>query len=367
MILKMEDIKSATNKILAAIDTTNTQINTDVLELVAGNKLMCMNVTNGDYYVRIKIPMVEDINFKATINASLFLKLISQMTSDNIEFIINETNLVVKGNGTYKFPLIYDGEKLLEKPEITINNPTSKFTIHSDILNSILVYNGKEMGKLKNSIAADNQLYYIDEQGAVTVTTGACVNNFALSTPIKILLNDRIIKLFKLFKNEEVQFTLGCDAVSDTVMQTKVSFETDTVVLVAKINADDSTIANMNIGMVREIANEVFPYSVTVSKVDLQQTLNRLSLFKTLGGDSYIGLEFNENSVKIFDRHNDNAEEIAYQTKVNGCSYKTILDAQDIKLVIDSCVESYLTISFGNNRTVVFTRGTIINIIPEAH
>ena len=57
----------------------------------------------------MKLPVTGDNGFHATVNAALFLKLIPQITTDNIELNIKDNLLIVRGNGTYKLPLIYEG------------------------------------------------------------------------------------------------------------------------------------------------------------------------------------------------------------------------------------------------------------------
>ena len=95
---------------------------------------------------------------------------------------------------------------------------------------SILQFNSKELSKgiISRPI---QKLYYVDEHGALTFTTGACVNSFELQQPVKLLLNDRLVKLFKLFKGEQVDFTLGYDTISEDTIQTKVRFESDDIII----------------------------------------------------------------------------------------------------------------------------------------
>ena len=208
MILRIEEIQNACGKILAAVDSNTLSVLTETLQLKTAEKNLYISVTNREYFAQVKIPMSEDIEFHATVNANLFLKLISQITTDTIEINIVDNSLIIKGNGTYKLPLIFDGDGLLELPEIEIGNPTVNFEIDSNILLSILQYNSKEL--TKGIISKPIQkLYYMDEEGCVTFTTGACVNSFTLAQPVKILLNDRLVKLFKLFKGATVKFPLG--------------------------------------------------------------------------------------------------------------------------------------------------------------
>ena len=142
-IIRSEDLKEVCNKILTAVDSTEVSLVTETLELIAKDDILRLGVTNREYYTEVKFQLEDIQDFHATVNAMLFLKLVSQITTDTIEMYIEENTLVVIGNGTYKVPLIYDGEELLKLPKIVINNVTNTFNIKSEILNSILTYNSK--------------------------------------------------------------------------------------------------------------------------------------------------------------------------------------------------------------------------------
>ena len=134
MILRTDDIKNLCAKISFAIDNADVVALTDILQLKTEGTYLYLSITNKEYYVKAKLDLSENINFHATVSATLFLKLISNITTETIEFNINDNTLIVKGNGIYKFPLIYDGDKILELPIIEINNPTANIEISNSIL-----------------------------------------------------------------------------------------------------------------------------------------------------------------------------------------------------------------------------------------
>ena len=372
MIIRSEDLKNCCQSILAAVDSNEVSVVTETLELVSEGTFLYLNVTNREYYAQVKFDLNEVCQeFHATVNANLFLKLISQITTDTIGLEIKENTLVVTGNGTYKLPLIFDGDNLLELPKININNITSSFDIDSNVLNSILTYNSKEL--TKGTISRPVQkFYYVDEQGAITFTSGACVNSFTLNQPIKILLNNRLVKLFKLFKEGNVKFSLGYDAISDTIIQTKVNFENDTISLTAILSCDDSMLNSVPVNAIRGRADNVYPYSVNMNKDALIQTINRLLLFSSgIGAKEnikpYSKFEFNKDSVTIYDANGENKEVIRYNNSDLGMDgiYTAILDLADLKTTLETCFEQYLTFNFGDSSAVVIARGLVKNIIPE--
>jgi hypothetical protein len=393
MIINTKNFKNCCSKILAATDTSEISTLTETLELKTIGRILYLNVTNREYYVSVKFPLDHDEEFHATVNANMFLKLISQTTTEDIELAIVDNVLNVKANGSYQFPLIYDKDKLLELPEIIINNKTVEMGIDSDVLDSIAQYNSKELNK--GSVARPVQkMYYIDEQGCITFTTGACVNSFSLEKPVKILLSNKIVKLFKLFKgatvhdvikateseeitkkvqenyqNSLIHFTLGYDALSDDIMQTKVSFETNDVALTAIIACDDVLLNSVPASAIRARANNNYPYSVTINKEALLGAIGRLLLFtndKKIR--AYGEFEFNSESVVIRDIKKDNSETIKYDNVTNiydGNSYKLFLDLMDFQVTLESCIEDDINLSFGDGKAVVLTRKNIKNIIPE--
>lgn len=372
MILRIESLQDACKDILAAVDNNELSAITETLELVTKEKFLYINVTNREYFAQVKIDINEEVDFHATVNANLFLKLISQVTTDTVELNIKDNHITVKANGTYKIPLIFNGEELLELPEIKIENVTNEFNIPSSILKSILNYNSKEL--TKGTISKPVQkLYYVDEQGAITFTNGACVNSFTLEQPVKLLFNNRLVKLFKLFKDEAVKFSLGFDAISDDIIQTKVRFESSNIVLTAILSCDNSLLEKVPVNAIRGRANGEYPYSINVHKDHLLQTINRLLLFNSTAGTSkevikpYSTFEFGKDAVTIYDINKENKEVISYNNTLIDCDepYVAILDLIELKVTLESCNEPYLNIHFGDSSALVITRGHIANVVPE--
>lgn len=370
MILKTEDLKDNCNKILSAVDASNLSIVTETLELLTSNNFLYMFVTNKEYFVEIKIPVETNESFHATVNATLFLKFIAQTTTETIELSNSDNCMIVKANGVYKFPLIFNGDKLLELPKIDVDNITTEFDVSGAILNSILTYNSKEIqnGSALKVAKPVQRMYYVDEQGAITFTTGACVNNFTLPKPMSILLNPKTVKLFRLFKDDMVHFSLGHKQVSDDIIHTRIKFESNSVTLSVILMSDDKFVNSVPVKAIRDRAFATYPYSVVVDKNDLIQAVNRLLLFVNLSEPNkpYGIFNFNSNGFFISDYRNENRESIPYKNSLpTDCDYTMLLDLNDLKLTLDGCVEQTVNINFGDEVAIVVTRGNIYNVIPE--
>ena len=370
MIIRTEKLQPACSKLLPAVDSSAIAEITDVLELKASGKILYINVTNREYFAQVKIELDDVVDFHATVSANLFLRLVSQITTETVELNVAETTLKMKANGSYDLPLIFDNDKLMELPAIEINNVTTELTVESDILQSILNYNSKEL--MKDLILQPVQkMYYVDQEGCITFTTGACVNNFQLEQPIKVLLNQRLVKLFKLFNSGKVKVTLGHDAISDTIIQTKIKFENDMVCLTAILSCDDDLVNKVPAAAIRGRANKNYPYNVSFSKAELNETINRLLLFSSTSALNRIKSDskfvFEYNYVSIYDVTSANVERVFYKTGVlpEGEQYIATFDLNDLKHALDSSEDDFVTFGFGDHAALVISSKSVRHVVPE--
>ena len=370
MIIKTSEFKKICTTVLSATDNSEISTLTETLELKAEGNVLALNVTNKEYYVSVTFPLEREELFHAAVNANLFLKLIAAVTSETIELTIDDTCLKVKANGNYKIPLIFENEQLMVLPTIDLTNPTLQMNISSDILESIVNFNSKQL-TVGTAAKPVQKMFYVDEQGCLTFTSGACINNFTLEQPMRILFNQRLVNLFKLFKGTLVNFTLSYEQVSETIIQTKVCFETPSIKLSAITGCDDSLLAQVPVDAIRRRANTVYPYSIVLNVTELSEAINRILIFSAGYGSKenlkpYSSFEFKPGYVSIYDAKRENHENITYQ---NGTTvendYNMTLDLFELKKVLDSCSDQYVTLNFGNSQAAVLVRNAIRNVIPE--
>ena len=377
MIIKTKDFQEAANKILLAADLDKNAAN---LELIAKDNWLFLNVTNREFYVSVKFQLTEPTEFHAVVDASLFLSLISGITDETFKLTVNATNIVLtSGKSNYKLAMIYENDNLMTLPTITIKNKTVEMPISNEILSSILNVNSKELLKLKNAAGTVNELqrlYYIDETGCFTFTTGACLNAFTLEKPVKLLLNDRIVKLFKLFKTD-VQFSLGQDATSSGNIITKVCFETENIYLAAIITCDDLLIDKVRgpSDATKRYINETYSQRLVISVNEFFNAISRLQSFNKNNKSAIdkASSTFMPVSITIADGTNmiikDKFDNQEYVTIANGSysegDYTFGVNLIDLRLVLESCKNEHITFNCGNQRSIIIVRGPISNLIPE--
>ncbi len=377
MILKTKAFQEAANKILLAVGIDRAAGN---LELAAKDNALFLRVTNREYYVAVKFDLEEPQNFRAVIDATLFLNLISGINTETFELTISSSNVIVKaGKSSYKIAMIYENDQLMELPIIKLDpsQVTVSMSIDHEILMSILNVNGKEIQKAqklkKQDVHVLQRYYYLDEAGCFTFTTGACINAFTLEKPIKLLLTDKVVKLFRLF-NSSAWLSYGHVANADGTLQPIVVFQTEEVYIAARLLNDDLQLQQIKApcDAMKNLVNIAYDHNLVLSSSDLAAAVARLLMFHRNSSAkpdlAFVpaSITFNSTELTITDDSGENSEVLNIE---NGSTtlgnYTMGVNLMDLKAVLDSCKNEHITINCGNHKSIVINRGTISNIIPE--
>ena len=374
MILKTKTFQEAANKIIVAVGLDKSAAN---LELAAKDTKLYLRVTNREYYCAVAFDLQEATDFRAVVDANLFLNLISGINTEEFELTIKDTHVAVKaGKSTYKLAMIYENDQLMKLPIIKLDKDqvTVDMSISNDILMSILNVNGKEIQKAKRLDVNELQrYYYIDETGCFTFTTGACVNSFTLEKPIKLLLTDKVVKLFKLF-NTDVWMSYGHSVNSDSSLQPIVVFQTEDVYVASRLLNDETCIQKIKApcDAMKKLVKEPYDHNLVLSASDLSAAISRLLMFyKNSSAKADLSfvpatIEFTETDLTISDVSGDNKEVITVENgSTTPGSYSMGVNLIDLKAVLDSCKNEHITMNCGNKKSIIINRGTISNVIAE--
>lgn len=369
MKLKAEKFKKLCATVITAVESGVAQKNAGVLTLETKGNYLYLNTAGTDYYLSARFLPEEFSDINVSVQASLFLKLIADLDSDEIELLAKDKYLSIKSStGSFKVPYIFINDKPATLVPITINNPVTEMNIDGDILYSILQFNSKELVKTVWQKQELQKLFYVDQLGCITFTNGACINSFNLEKPVRFLLKDKIVKLFKLFKGTGVHFTLGYDDVENRLTQTKVSFETEDIVLTAITMLNESVLlVKAGEEQIRALGNKIFPYTLILDTEAMRRAINRLLLFVKKEDQllSTAIISCNQDELSILGAgENTEVIKVGMGSIIDG-EYKMRVQLYDLKLVFDSAVEPTITMSFGDRRVVALTRGNVKNLIPE--
>lgn len=373
MILKTAKFQEAANKILTAVSIDKAAAN---LELAAKGTELYLRVTNREYYVAVKFELEEVSDFRAVVDANLFLNLVSGINTDEFSLVINDTNVELKtGKSKYKLAMIYENDQLMKLPVIKLDPSEVQIAMSIDyeILMSILNVNGKEIQKAKKLDVNELQrYYYLDETGCFTFTTGACVNRFTLEKPIKLLLTDRVVRLFKLF-NSAAWMSYGNIANKDMTLQPIATFQTEDIYVATRLLGDDTCIQRIKApcDAMKSLVQEAYDHNLVLSASDLSAAIARLLMFhKNSAAKTDLTfvpatINFDATDFVITDASGENSESITIENGSVSSNYSMGINLIDLKSVLDSCKNEHITLNCGNHKSVIINRGNISNVIAE--
>lgn len=379
MILKLDEFKAVVAKIKTAVDNDRTAAN---LELLVKDRCLFLNVTNREYFVSVRFPVETEEAFHATVDANQFLNLVAGMNAGEITLATTDSALVINfGKSSYKLGLIFENDKLLILPRIqlTAEHVNTEMSIEYEVLQSILNVNGREVQKAKHLDVNELQRYYYLDSDAsgnatcFTFTTGACVNSFTLEKPIKLLLTDKVVKLFKLF-NSDVWMTYGHSTNSDNTLQPIVIFQTERVYVASRLLNDETYVNKIKAPCeaMKNLIKEHYDHSLVLSSSELSAAISRLLMFyKNSSAKADLSfvpaiINFTNTELTISDMSGDNHEVITIE---NGSTtpggYSMGVNLIDLKSVLDSCKNEHITMNCGNHKSIIICRANISNVIAE--
>lgn len=363
MILKLKKLQTYCKKIAEAFASKTTYNN--LLQIKAEDNKLFMNVADEETYISVCLNSDIDICFNTTIQAKLFLNLISKLTAEDVELFMKNNVLIVKCNGLYKFPAIETNSGLVSVEPINIDNKTVEFDINSSNLLDIYTYNSKELFKGQQQVRTPLQtLYYLDQDGCITFTTGACVNNFHLEQPINLLLSPYIIKLCKLFdKEEKVHLTLGQDDLKGKIVS-KLNLHSDNISISALLQNDLNLLAQYPYKAIRNKVEASYPYTVDLNVKAVVESLNRIALFMDKTVDS-LKFRFETNELVIETDDTSVSETIPYLNSSISSSYVAYFKFKELTLTLSEIDEQFTSLCFGNQESLLIKRGNISILVPE--
>lgn len=378
--INTEKIKDIANKVAMGVDGDRTSPISELLEFELKNKNLTLKTTNKEYFLKTVIENVtnDEQDFHVTIVADTFLTLITKTTTSEIKLDLTESGLVVQGNGKYTFPIVQDDDKIVTLPEISFNpdNTAIRFNISGNTLKSINDFNSKELSK---EVAVDpiQKYYYLDNDGALTFVEGACINEFKIdSQAFKVLLNERLVQLFKLFADQQVAVTLtqtqnGYDKEGNISYQNKMRFIVPNIELTA-ILPDSDLVAKYPALQIRALANISYPGKVEISKTTLLEALDRLSIFDKKSAGNKVDLKkcgkinFGTDSMEIISMKDNNTETFNYsKDSKSNIEFTSFVSLSDLVKHGNITLTDGIVLHFGTGDALMMQRRNLKQVIPE--
>lgn len=313
--------------------------------------LITTDATNYLYIVEDKV--VGD-NFYAVVDANVFSKLISKMTSETVTLEIKSSlnYLEVKGNGTYKIelPLDENGEYIKYPDPIVgldLSNAAEK------IINRTTIQVVLETIKPALAVTLENPCYtgyYLGKQVVATDTYKIASMDIDLLGARK-LISPEFMDLLSVMNAEKI-----------TVMftDTDIVCSTPDCIVYGKFMEG---IEDYAIDAIMGLVNTEFGSMCAVPKTELLQVLDRIALFVGTYDKNAIYLTFTRMGLQISSKATSGVEMIDYATSENFKDFTCAVDIQMLVNEVKSISNDIIEISYDVDNAIKMTDGNITIIV----
>ena len=237
-------------------------------------------------------------------------------------------------------------------------NRENGYTVTKKDVDKLNQYNKFSVSK---SIAVPYFIGYCIKNGKAytfnSETSTATVSSLEIPNEISALLPPTIVSLLSTIKDEK--FKMYVD-------DNKVSFESTNIRIDGTLMEDldkyptDQLDATIN-------AEQVFTNVVKVNKTELNNVLDRISIFVEGDDEGFIGLSFVNDGILISSKKSSGVEKVAYTEGKLETPITKQIDIRDLKGALGTIVGETITISFGDQIGLRIEENGVYHIISQGN
>lgn len=330
-------------------------------KMIPLTSLMCIELTNGDLVLtttdasntlQVKESKISGDEFYVVVEVETFAKLVAKTTKENITLELDnaDNKLIFTGNGKYELELPIDEEGRLVKYPTLVQFIEEEYTdtVKLSTIKTIL-----STAKSALSTSLDNPCYtgyYIGENLIATDTFKIC------GMGIRVLKSDALISaemmdLLDVMDEEDIRVYREGN---------RIAFETSNCKVTGYMLEGIDEYA---VEPITGLLSTEFDSRCSVSKDELLQTLDRMSLFVSPYDKNEINMTFTNKGIVISNKKSNSSELVEYRTSENfkdfTCQIKIEMLASQVKAHTTDSVD----ISYGLDNCIKITEGNVIQVI----
>ena len=351
--LKTEKLKEMVSRSIKGAGNNKLIPLTSLMAIELKNSKLTLITTDATNYLYIMEDGVAGDDFYVVVDANVFSKLISKMTCENVILEIKSelSYLEVKGNGTYKIelPLDEDGSP------IKYPDPYSGYldVVDAGEINRSTVQVILET--IKPALATTLEVpcytgYYMGDQVVATDTYKIASMDIKLFNEAK-LISPELVDLLSVMSTEKIQVrTVG----------NNIIYKTPDCVVVGKFM---DGVEDFAIDPIMGLVNVDFGSFCSVSKKELLQLLDRLSIFVGPYDKNAIYLTFTKDGLQVSSKATSGVEIIPYVSSENFKDFTCAIDIQMLFNEVKAISNDLIEIHYDDDSAIKLVDGNITIII----
>ena len=289
---------------------------------------------------------VEGDDFYAVVYVDQFSKLIARTTSEYVTLTVKGNILEIVGNGEYTIPVELDVEtgEMLDYPNPIKDFKKDKKIGEMSIATLKTILNAvKPSVDTSNAVTCYSNIYVGDSVMATDVNKMSLLSVNVLSEPK--LLSVTTIDLLEVLSEE--------DTIKVYEQGGKLLFEGDCGMLYAPAMEG---LASYQVDSIKSYVSREYPSKCTLPKLEILQSIDRLSLFVEGSDEGLVNIEFTKDEMKISSIKSTFEESIPYTS----CDAETLVEnsgqiyLEMLRSQIKAQTGDTLEVYFGDKETIKF-------------
>lgn len=319
---------------------------------LSGGKLSLIT-TDGTNFLYVREPHVAGDDFYVVVPADLFSKLIGKLTCETVKLTLEANSLKVIGNGTYLIELPLDEEG---QPVVFPDPIKSTSSNLEDI-------GGYNLSTFK-LILATAKAALADASGDVVCYTGYYVGNKIVTTDTykmcgidipmwdnPTLIAASTMDLMDVFTQEHIDVSGNED---------NILFHSVDCDVYAELMPE---LTDYSIDAVNGLLDEEYDHVCKVSKNDLLQLLDRLSLFVGVYDKNGIYLTFTPNGLQIDSKQANSTEVVDFLESSNFADFTCCIDIEMFRSQVKANTADAIEIHYGKENAIKMCDSNVTQVI----
>lgn len=345
-------LKEAVNKAIKGAGFNNLIPLTSMIGVKLSNGVLKLLTTDMTNNLCVLIDKVAGDEIDITVDADKFGKLIAKITSDDIDLSTTDSALIVKGNGTYKIPLISDEEGLVSFPDVDVDCSGEDW-IDVKLSSIMSAYNINKSALAKTLENPALTGYYC---GLMVITTDANVitfNDFRMFPDLEepVLISASLMQLLTLNNVEDIKVAF---------MKDRFIFVTDNIII---DGGRMEGIEDFPVDAISKYLEQAFTSSCKVPKELLLSVLDRLALFIEPYDKNGAYFTFGRKGITIHSKKDASTEVINYVESKDFEPFVCCVDIPMLKEQLLSNPDDTIKLYYGNENALKIESGKVIQVI----
>lgn len=353
LIVNTQLLKEMVNKVIKGAGMNRQLPITNMMLIEVADSKLNLLTTDGTSTLVVKTDKCENTDdFYVVVPIDIFSKLITKTTCETVTLTLEESNLLVKGNGNYKIALPLDEEGLVKfpKPKDIVTVEDKNEITKNSFIKSVINTNKASVAKTYEVPCLTG--YYIGEEMVVSSDeNNACYNKINLLND-NILVSTKVLDLLALSNYEEIKYVRKQNYL--------MFFAEDLTLYTQELEGKDI----FPIEPLMELYNNTtFKSSCKVPKILLQSVIDRLMLFIEPYDKNAVTFTFTQNGLQISSRKMSGIEIVNYTASEGFEPFIAIVDVVSLKAQIDAYQGEEIEIWYGLSNALKLQNGNITQII----